>query len=97
MAEMTSSPPNRRLVGSSPTLDVPKLSLGVVLKKLKCHVPCNIEMRCAVKVRSFKEDSCAILISFKSVVIFAEIKTKSPKMKEIFERNEDCATVFFKK
>ena len=32
------------------------------------------------KVRSFLEDSCAILISFKSVVIFAEIKTKSAKM-----------------
>ena len=33
-----------------------------------------------LKVRSFEEDSCAILISFKRVVIFSEIKTKSAKM-----------------
>ena len=32
------------------------------------------------KVRSFEGDSCAILISFKSVVIFAEIKGKSEKI-----------------
>ena len=33
-----------------------------------------------MKIVTKVEDSCAILISFKSVVIFAEIKTKSAKM-----------------
>ena len=35
------------------------------------------------KVRSFYEDSCAILISFKSVVIFAEIKTFLKEMWDV--------------
>ena len=42
-----------------------------------------------------KEDSCAIPISFKSVVIFADFVLISVKM-NTFERNEDCAAVFLR-
>ena len=48
------------------------------------------------KVRSFEEDSCPILISFKGVVIFSEIKKKISENDNTFERNEDCATVLSK-
>ena len=34
--------------------------------------------------------------SFKSIVIFAEIKTKSAKMTALFERNENNVTGFLK-
>ena len=40
----------------------------------------NLEIFFGTKVRLFQKDSCAILISFKSVVLLAEIKAKSGKM-----------------
>ena len=49
---------------------------------------------CCAKIRSFSEDSCAILISFKSVVIFADFVLIRIEKYHNFERNEDCATVF---
>ena len=49
------------------------------------------------KVRSLKESSCAILISFKSVVIFADFVFDFSKNGNTFERNEDCPTVFLKR
>ena len=68
---------------------------------------CKFQVNCALnklgtKVRSFKEHSCAILSSFKIMIIFnnksAEIKTKSADLLlqnyHNFERTEDCATVF---
>ena len=55
---MASSPPKRRLVGSSPTLDVPKFSFGEVLKN--CHVPCNIEKCCAVGFKTGRWESVSI-------------------------------------
>ena len=77
------------------------------LISVKCH---NLEMCILnglkksnhVKVRSFFEHSCAILSSFKIVIIFnitsAEIKTKSAVAAEdvwvFFERTEDRVTVF---
>ena len=40
---------------------------------------------------------CAILISFKNVVIFADFVLISTKMTTLLKKNEDCATVFLKK
>ena len=48
------------------------------------------------RVCSFQEDSWAILISFKSVVIVCWNHNKVSKNDNTFERNEDCATVFLK-
>ena len=47
------------------------------------------------KVRSLLEHGCAILISFKIVVIFNTTSAKSKQSHDHnFERNEDHATVF---
>ena len=77
-----------------------------IMRAKKVHMPNYLEavlfffpfctMKVQLKSVHFKKPLTRSSFLSKSVVIFAEIKTKSVKMTTLFERNEDRVTGFLK-